>query len=335
MSDTLIRTGRLVTIFGGSGFVGRHVVRALATRGWRIRVAVRRPDLAFHLQPLGSVGQIHAVQANVRYPASVAEAVRGSDAVVDLVGILHEKGRQRFDAVHSSGARAVAKAAKEAGAAAFVHMSALSANASSLAAYARSKAHGETAVAEAFPAAIIIRPSLVFGPEDGFFNRFGALARVLPFLPLIGGGETKFQPVFVGDVAEVVARALDGELKMATTYEIGGPAVKSFRALMEYLCGVIGRKPLLVPIPFPAARLLAQATEIADTLSFGLLPQSLLITRDQVEMLRRDNVVSPQAIADGRTLVGLGIHGEAFEAIVPSYLYRFRKAGQYERSAVA
>jgi NADH dehydrogenase len=335
MSDTLIRTGRLVTIFGGSGFVGRHVVRAVARRGWRIRVAVRRPDLAFHLQPLGAVGQIHAVQANVRYPASVAEAVRGSDAVVDLVGILHEKGRQRFEAVHAAGARAVARAAKEAGTAAFVHMSALSANARSRAAYARSKAHGEAAVAEAFPGAIIIRPSLVFGPEDGFFNRFASLARVSPALPLIGGGETKFQPVFVGDLAEVVARALDGALNAATTYEIGGPEVKSFRAMMEYLCSVIGRKPALVPIPFPAARLLAQATEIADAVSLGLFPHNLLITRDQVEMLRSDNVVSPQAIAEGRTLPGLGIHGAAFEAIVPSYLYRFRKAGQYERSTVA
>ena len=335
MSDTLIRTGRLVTVFGGSGFVGRHVVRALARRGWRIRVAVRRPDLAFHLQPLGTVGQIHAVQANVRYPASVAEAVRGSDAVVNLVGILREKGRQRFDAVHSFGARAVAKAAKEAGAAAFVHMSAIGADPRSRSAYARSKALGEAAVAEAFPEAIIIRPSLVFGPEDDFFNRFAALARLSPVLPLIGGGETKFQPVFAGDVAEVFARALDGETKTATTYEIGGPEVKSLRALLEYLCGVIGRKRLLMPIPFGVARLLAATTEIADALSLGLFPHILLITRDQVELLRTDNVVSPQAIADGRTLTGLGIGAEAIEAIVPSYLSRFRRTGQYERFTVA
>lgn len=334
MPDNLIKTGRLVTIFGGSGFVGRHVVRALARRDWRIRVAVRRPDLAFHLQPLGTVGQIQAVQANLRYPASVAEAARGSDAIVNLVGILAEKGRQRFDAVHSFGARAVARAAKEAGAAAFVHMSALGADAHSPAAYARSKAFGEAAVAEAFPDAIIIRPSIMFGPEDDFFNRFASMARVSPVLPLIGGGETRFQPVFVGDVAETFARALDGEAKPGTVYELGGPQVKSFRELMDYLCTAIGRKRLLMPIPFAPAGLLGGATEIADTLSLGLFPRILLITRDQVQMLRADNVVSPQAIAEGRTLLGLGIHGEAVEAIVPSYLYRFRKTGQYERSTI-
>jgi uncharacterized protein YbjT (DUF2867 family) len=335
MADTLIRTGRLVTIFGGSGFVGRHVVRAIARRGWRIRVAVRRPDLAFHLQPLGKVGQIQAVQANVRYPASIAEAMRGSDAVVNLVGILREKGQQRFDAVHNLGARAIAEAARQAGVATLVHMSALGADAQSPAAYARSKADGEKAVAGVFPQAIIVRPSLVFGPEDDFFNRFAALARFSPFLPSIGGGETKFQPVFCGDVAEVFARALDGETKAATIYEIGGPEVKSFRALLEYLCRVVGRRRLLVPIPFGGARLLARGTEIGDMLSLGRFPHVLLITRDQVELLRADNVVSPQAIADGRTLVGLGIIAEAVEAIVPSYLYRFRKTGQYERSTVA
>ena len=335
MSEELIKSGRLVTIFGGSGFVGRHVVRALARRGWLIRVAVRRPDLAFHLQPLGTVGQIHAVQANVRYPASLAEAVRGADAVIDLVGILREKGRQRFEAVHSEGARAVAKAAKDAGIATLVHMSALGADAKSRSAYARSKAQGEAGVAEVFPEAIIIRPSLVFGPEDDFFNRFAALACLSPILPLIGGGETKFQPVFVGDVAEVFARALDGQVKGATTYEIGGPEVKSFRALMEYLCSVIGRKRLLMPIPFAGARLLALITEIADTVSLGLFPHNLLITRDQVELLRTDTIVSAQAIADGRTLAGLDIPAEPLEAIVPSYLYRFRRTGQYEHFTLA
>lgn len=335
MSDTRMRTGRLVTVFGGSGFIGRHVVRALAGRGWRIRVAVRRPDLAFHLQPLGAVGQIHAVQANLRYPASVAEAVRGSHAVVNLVGILRQKGRQRFDEVHISGAQAVARAAKEAGAETFVHMSALGASATSHSAYARSKALGEAAVAETFPEAIVIRPSLVFGPEDDFFNRFAALARFSPVLPLIGGGRTKFQPVFVGDVAEVFARALDNETKTATIYEVGGPEVKTLRALLEYLCLTISRKRLLLPIPFSLARLLATATEIADAMSLGLFPHALLITRDQVELLRTDNVVSPQAIAEGRTLAGLGIGAEAIDAIVPSYLYRFRRTGQYERFTFA
>jgi NADH dehydrogenase len=332
MSETLIKTGRLVTVFGGSGFVGRHVVRVLAKRGWRIRVAVRRPDLAFHLQPLGWVGQIHAVQANVRYPASVAEAMRGSDAVINLVGILRETGRQRFAAVHGLGARAVARAASEAGIARFVHMSAIGADADSPSGYARSKAQGEAAVLEAFPDAVVIRPSIIFGPEDDFFNRFATLARLSPILPLIGGGGTKFQPVFVGDVAEVFARALDGETRTATTYELGGPELKSFRELIYYICKVIGRKRLLLPIPFGAASVLGRMTEIADVVSLGVFPHHLLVTRDQVQLLRLDNVVSPLSIAEGRTLAGLGIDGEAVEAIVPSYLYRFRKTGQFERT---
>ncbi len=335
MRETSDRTGRLVTVFGGSGFIGRHVVRALAKDGWRIRVACRRPDLAGHLQPSGRVGQIHAMQANLRFPASVAAAVRGADAVVNLVGILTETGRQRFDAVQGFGARVIARAAKEAGVKTFVQMSALGADPQSDSAYARSKAAGEAAAFEYFPEANVLRPSIVFGPEDDFFNRFAALARMSPVLPLIGGGETRFQPVYVGDVAQVVACALAGETTPGAIYELGGPEVKSFRELMEFTCATIGRKRLLAPVPFSAAHYMALGTEIAAMASLGLFPKMLLTTRDQVRLLQRDNVVSAQAQTDHRTLEGLGIAAEAIETIVPSYLYRFRKAGQFERQRPA
>ena len=218
-------TDRLVTVFGGSGFIGRHTVRALAKRGYRVRVAVRRPDLAFHLQPLGNVGQIHAVQANLRYPTSIAAAVEGADAVVNLVGLLHESGRNSFEAVQAFGAGAVARAARAASATQFIQVSAIGADAASSADYARTKAKGEAAVREAFAEAVTLRPSIVFGPEDDFFNRFAAMARLSPFLPLVGGGETRFQPVFVGDVAEAIARGVDGALKPGATYELGGPEI--------------------------------------------------------------------------------------------------------------
>jgi NADH dehydrogenase len=312
----------LVTVFGGSGFVGRHVVRALAKRGWRVRVAVRRPDLAGHLQPMGIVGQIMPVQANLRYPDSVAQAVKGADAVVNLVGILFETGRQSFDAVQAEGPRAIAKAAARAGAKSLVHVSAIGADAASPAAYARTKAAGETAVRAEFPNAVIMRPSIVFGPEDNFFNQFAALARMLPALPLIGGGETKFQPVYVGDVAETVARAVEGGAKPGTVYELGGPAVKSFRQILEYILKETGRNRALVPIPFPIA-------EVQGRL-LGMLPKPLL-THDQVLMLKSDNVVSDAARAAGLTLEGLGVTPTSVEAIVPEYLYRFRKAGQFDK----
>ena len=326
---------QLVTVFGGSGFIGRHVVRALAKRGYRVRVAVRRPDLANFLQPLGNVGQIHAVQANLRYPDSVARAVKGSDAVVNLVGILAEKGRQRFYTVQANGAKAVADAAARAGISRFVQMSAIGADAESPSAYARSKAAGEEAVKAAIKDAIILRPSIVFGPEDDFFNRFAALARVMPALPLIGGGHTKFQPVFVGDVAEAVARAVDGVLKPGATYELGGPEVKSFRDLMEAVLKITNRRRALLPLPFPLARIQAGVMEIADAVSFGLMPHALQLTRDQVTLLERDNVVSDEASSAGLTLQGIGIKGETIENVVPSYLYRFRKAGQFEKMADA
>ncbi|CAN1570394.1 COG0702 Predicted nucleoside-diphosphate-sugar epimerases [Rhabdaerophilaceae bacterium] len=313
---------RLVTVFGGSGFLGRHLTQVLAKRGWRVRAAVRRPDLAGHLQPLGAVGQIHAVQANLRYPESVARAVEGADAVVNLVGILHEGGRQTFSAVQAQGPRVVAEAAQKAGVASVVQMSAIGADAASLSDYARSKAAGEAAVLAAFGQAVILRPSIVFGPEDQFFNRFANLARFMPFLPLIGGGETKFQPVYVGDVAEATARVLDGKAKAGATYELGGPEVKTFKALLEYILVTTGRSRPLVPLPFAIARLQASVME--------LLPSPML-TVDQVHLLETDNVVSPSAIAEKRTLAGLGISPATIESVVPGYLYSFRKHGQFER----
>jgi uncharacterized protein YbjT (DUF2867 family) len=314
---------KLVTIFGGSGFVGRHIVRALCKRLYRIRVAVRRPDLTGHLQPLGRVGQIHAVQANVRYPASVDAAVRDADVVINLVGVLFERGAQRFAAVQAAGAEAVARAAAAHGAA-MIHMSAIGADLNSTAAYARTKAAGEQAVLAAVPSATIFRPSIQFGPEDDFFNRFGALARMLPGLPLVGGGLTRFQPVFVGDVATAVADAVDGKAKPGTTYELGGPEVFTFKELMQYVLATTERKRLLLPVPFGIAKLQAQFLQF--------MPKPLL-TPDQVELLRTDNVVSEETKREGRTLEGLGIDPTAIAAVVPSYLWRFRKSGQFRNRA--
>lgn len=322
-------SGQLVTVFGGSGFVGRHVVRALAQRGYRIRVAVRRPDLAFFLQPLGGVGQIHAVQANLRNAQSVEQAMAGSHAVVNLVGILTESGKQRFSTIQSEGAALVARTARDLGIANFVHMSALGADLDSPSAYARSKAEGERAVKAALKDAIILRPSIIFGPEDGFFNRFADLASVLPVLPLIGGGKTLFQPVFVGDVAEVVARAVDGTLKSGTTYELGGSETRSFADLLTFITHTIGHTPMLVPLPFKLARFQAGLMEFAKYASFGLLPEEFLMTGDQVALLEQDNIVSDKAQAEGRTLHGLGITPETIEAVVPTYLWRFLKGGQF------
>jgi NADH dehydrogenase len=314
----------LVTVFGGSGFLGRHVVRALAQRQYRIRAAVRRPELCGYLRPMGRVGQVNAVQANLRYPESVAAAVRDADIVVNLVGILFERGVQRFDAVQVEGAEAVAQASKAAGAR-LVHISAISADANSPSHYARSKAEGEQRVLAADPAATIVRPSIVFGPEDDFFNRFAALARIAPALPLPGGGHTRFQPVFVGDVAEAVAKAVDGETKAGAIYELGGPHVRSFKELMEFTLATIQRRRLLVPVPFAVMKLKAAFLQF--------MPKPLL-TPDQVELLKHDNVVSDDARRDGRTLEALGIIPETVDAIVPSYLWRFRKAGQFDARTV-
>jgi uncharacterized protein YbjT (DUF2867 family) len=329
MAEELVKSDRLATVFGGSGFVGRHVVRALARRGWRVRVAVRRPDLAFHLQPLGTPGQIHAVQANVRYPESVAHALRDAQAAINLVGILNESGAQRFDAVHHLGAQSIAKAAKRAGTEVLVQMSAIGADPSGSSVYAKTKAFGEAAVRQILPDAIIMRPSVVFGPEDQFFNRFAAMARLMPALPLIGGGATKLQPVFAGDVATAIALAVDGKAKPGTIYELGGPEVATLRRIMTFVLTVTGRRRRLISISFGRARSLAFVTEIIRKLSLGLFPEILTITSDQVKLLRRDNIVSPHAEAEGRTLRGLGIAPEPFETLVPSYLYRYRKTGQF------
>jgi NADH dehydrogenase len=313
------RLETLVTVFGGSGFLGRHVVRALANRGYRIRVAVRRPELTGYLRPMGRVGQIHAVQANVRFAPSIAAALRDTDVAINLVGILFERGRQRFDAVQSAGAEAVAVASQSVGAR-LVHISALGADADSPSHYAQSKAEGERRVLAATPAAVIMRPSLVFGPEDDFFNRFAALARIAPALPLPGGGHTRFQPVFAGDVAEAIARAVDGNTRPGTIYELGGPNVYTFRELMEFTLATTERERLLVPVPFAALKLQAAFAQF--------LPKPP-ITPDQVDLLKRDNVVSEAARGEGRTLEGLGITPETITAIVPTYLWRFRKTGQF------
>jgi NADH dehydrogenase len=313
----------LVTVFGGSGFVGRHAVRALAKAGWRVRAAVRRPDLAGYLQPMGFVGQIHAVQANLRYPDSVQRAVEGAQAVVNLVGILAKSGPQTFSAVHVAGARNVAKAARDAGANQLVHISALGADKSSSARYARSKAAGEAAVLEEFPRATILRPSLVFGPEDQLFNRFAAMAGYSPLLPLIGGGRTSLQPIYVGDVAAAIAAACAGRAKPGTIYEIAGPEVVTFRQLLDRMQQWSGRKRVYLRLPFWAAKLMALLTVP--------LPNSMRpLTVDQVRLLQRPNVVSKAAVTEGRTLADLGIASpQTMEAIVPFYLERFQPHGQF------
>lgn len=321
---------QLVTVFGGSGFVGRHVVRALVKRGYRVRVAVRRPDLAGFLQPIGTVGQIHAVQANLRYPASVAAAVKGADAVINLVGIMQEQGRQSFSAVQANGARAIAQACAAAGITRLVHVSALGATAESASAYARTKAEGEAAVFASVPGAVVLRPSVMFGPEDTFFNRFASMARMLPVLPLVGGGKTKFQPAFVGDVAVVAARAVDGTVQGGRVYELGGPEVMSLRQILEEVCRVTGRKRLLAPLPFPLARIMGSVLQVVDTLTLGLIPDELVLTRDQVTLLQSDNVVSAAAAEEGRDFAGIGVAPTSVEAIISSYLWRFRKTGQFD-----
>jgi NADH dehydrogenase len=307
---------RLVTVFGGSGFIGRHLVQRLAQRGWLVRVAVRHPRQAQFLKPLGDVGQITPVPAALQDEASLRAAVAGADAVVNLVGLLYEKGRQSFDKVHVEGARMAAEAARAAGARDFVQISAIGAAADAEADYARSKAAGEAAVRKVFPDAVVMRPSIVFGPEDGFFNRFAVMARLSPALPLIGGGHTRFQPVYVGDVAAAIATALDTLACRGQTYELGGPQVYSFKELMELLLAAIGRRRLLLPLPFALAELQGAVLE--------LLPVPPL-TRDQVRLLRHDNVVT----AGAPGLAELGITPTSVEVIIPTYLKRYRPGGRF------
>ena len=308
----------VITIFGGSGFIGRHVVLRLAKQGWIIRVAVRDPEAAKFLRPLGDVGQITPLAVPLQNPEAVAAAVNGADAVINLVGLLYERGRQTFKAVHVDGARAIAEASAAAGVGSLVQVSAIGASVTAEADYARSKGYGEQAVREALPDAVICRPSLVVGPEDDFFNRFAVYARLSPVLPLIGGGHTRFQPIYVGDLAEAIVRALRAPAARGQTYELGGPAVYSFKELMELLLSVTDRRCLLVPVPFALAEFEAAFLE--------LLPVPPL-TRDQVRLLRRDNVVSEGA----RTLADLGIEATAIELVLPTYLERHRPGGRADR----
>jgi NADH dehydrogenase len=286
-----------------------------------VRVAVRRPGHAYRLRMLGDVGQIEIVQANIRAPASVARALVGAQACVNMVGALYESGRQKFQSLHAMGAQNIAEAAAAAGVARLIHVSAIGADARSTSKYARTKAMGEDAARAAFPGATVLRPSIVFGRDDSFFNRFGQMATLSPVLPLIGGGETRFQPVFVGDVAAAVANAIGDPATTGQTYELGGPAVYSFRALMELILRETGRKRLLVPIPFAIARAIGIAAEIPS----AIVPIAPFLTQDQVELLRTDNVVAPGA----QGLAALGVEPTAVEAITPSYLFRYRKGGQY------
>lgn len=319
-------TPGLVVVFGGTGFIGRYAVRALARDGWRVRVALRRPHLTPELRVMGDVGQIELAQANVRFRESIAETVQGADAVVNLVGALYEAGPQTFQALHVDAARHIAEAAAAEGARRLVQVSAIGADVFSDAVYARTKAEGEAAARAAFPEATILRPSVVFGEEDEFFNRFAAMATQSPALPLIGGGETRMQPVYVGDVGDAVAKALASEEAPGGTYELGGPGVYSFKALMEIMLGEIGYRRALVPVPWPLANLIGQVGGLASMI--GLAPP---LTVDQVKMLRLDNVVTPGA----HTLQGLGITPTALEAVLPTYLWKYRVGGQFAQPEAA
>ena len=311
-----------VTVFGGSGFVGRHVVRELAKAGAGVRVAVRKPDRALFLKTMGDVGQITPVATNIHDNASVTEAVAGSDAVINLVGVLYEAGRQTFDAVHHKGAGRIARAAKAAGVGHLVQVSGIGANIEAGSKYARSKAAGEAAVRAAFPSAAVIRPSIVFGADDKFFNLFAALARLSPVLPLIGGGDTRFQPVYVGDVAAALTAIVSSSNSTGTTYELGGPEILTFRQLLERVLQETGRTRLLVPVPFAIMEWKGAVLSLA--------PRPLL-TRDQVRMLRTDNTAE-QGLSG---LADLDITPTAVAAILPSYLGRYRRGSEASRQSSA
>jgi len=330
MADPTDERSRLATVFGGSGFIGRHVVRTLARRGWRVRVAVRRPDLAMFLQTTGVVGQVLPVQANLRYPESVSAALEGAEMVVNAVGVHAESRAQTYSAVHVEGARAVARAAKEARVKSLVHISGIGADPKSASRYIASKALGEQATLDEFPGAVILRPSVVFGPEDDFFNRLAALARIFLVVPLFAGGATKLQPVYAGDVAQAAAAALAGQARPGAVYELGGPEVMTLREAAERVLKIIDRKRLLVGLPLGPSRSIAALTGLASRATFGRFPKILTTSRDQVDLLASDNLVSPKAEAEGRVLRGLGVMPQAVDAIVPSYLVRFRRTGQYE-----
>ena len=309
----------LVTVFGGSGFLGRNAVRALAKAGYRIRVAVRYPNQAQYLPPMGSVGQIQLMKCNVLDQDAVARACQGADAVVNLVGILAPAGGQGFDDVHVAAVGNIAMAAKAAGARTLVHVSSLGADPEAESHYAKTKGEGEKLLREEFSNATILRPSLLAGPDDDFFNKFAALARMLPMLPLIGGGHTKFQPVFVGDVADAIVKCVSDTATKGKTYELGGPGTYSFKALMQLVLQETGRSRLLLPVPFWLASIKAMFLQF--------LPGKLL-TPDQVTSLKANNLVSPNAL----TFKDLGIAPDSIEAILPSYLWRFRPRGEYDEA---
>jgi uncharacterized protein YbjT (DUF2867 family) len=312
----------LVTVFGGSGFIGAQVVRALAKRGLRVRIAVRRPGVAYRVRTLGDVGQIEVVQANLRNPASIGRALDGAEACINLVGILYEHGRQRFQTLHAKGAEEVASACVARGITNFVQMSALGADPDSASRYARTKGLGEQAVRALIPSAVVIRPSVVFGVDDSLFNRFAALASLLPVIPLPGGGSTRFQPVFVGDLAAAIANAVTDRSAAGKTFEIGGPKVYTYRELMQLTLAEIHKSRLLLPLPWPVAGLLGALSELPTR----LLPIAPVLTADQVQMLKSDAVPAPGMPG----LKALGVDSPtAAEAILPTYMYRFRRGGQF------
>ena len=310
----------LVTVFGGSGFVGKYVVRALCRDGWRVRVAARRPHTCQDLKVIGNVGQVQLMQANIRFPKSVERAVEGADAVVNLVAVLFEEGKQNFESLHVKGSSTVAEAAARAGVTNYVQMSAIGADIDSESDYARTKGLGEQAVREAMPSADIMRPSIIFGEEDDFFNRFAAMSQFSPALPLIGGGHTKFQPAYVGDVADAIAKAIS-QGTTGETYELGGPSIYSFKCLLTFMLESIDRKRMLLPVPWIGANMLGAAGDLSGMLPF-VKP---FLTKDQVTNLKYDNVVADNA----KGFADLGIETETIEAIVPDYLGRFRKYGQF------
>ncbi|WP_420585475.1 complex I NDUFA9 subunit family protein [Ruegeria sp.] len=314
---------KLVTIYGGSGFVGRYIARRMANEGWRVRVAVRRPNEAMFVKPYGVVGQVEPMLCNIRDDASVAAVMHGADAVVNCVGVLNELGKNEFNAVQAEGAGRIARIAAEQGVARMVHISAIGADAESDSEYSRTKAQGEAGVLAHMPNAVILRPSIIFGTEDQFFNRFAGMTRMGPFLPLVGA-DTKFQPVYVDDVAKAAVQGVLGQAE-AGTYELGGPEVKSFRALMQQMLDVIYRRRVIIGIPFFAAKIMAGVLDIVKFVSFQLFPNPIL-TRDQLKNLRRDNVVSDGA----KGLGDLGIEAVTLESVLPDYLWKFRPSGQYD-----
>lgn len=313
---------KLVTIYGGSGFLGRSIVQRMAKAGWRVRVAVRRPNEAMQITTCGAVGQVELVLCNVRDDVSVRSVMQSADAVINCVGTFDRKGRNNFNAVQNEGAKRIARIAADEGVSRLVHISAIGADADSDCQYSKTKALGEEGIQTHFPGAVILRPSVLFGPEDSFFNRFAGMSRFGLVLPIVGAN-TKFQPVYVDDVAQAAAMAAEGRAT-AGIYELGGPDVRTFRELMQLMLGIVRRRRMILNIPFWIAGIMAGVMEFLQFISFGIIPAQ--ITRDQVKSLRVDNVVREGA----RGFDDLGITPVSAEAVLPDYLWRFRPAGQYE-----